>query len=308
MPDHLKSGLENLSYMNLSSVRVHHNSSKPAQLNALAYTQGQDIHLGPGQEKHLPHEGWHAVQQMQGRVKPTMQAKGVSINDEEGLEREADVMGAKTLQMARSTYLARKMKGPRSTSIQKKGEVVQLVLPGIIASMGAAEWIAAGALGFVVAQNAVASASGDITYKFGEMEGVLLPDGGSDVAAYRRQHPNGKIFEATHYLAVWFGSSGRRRMGIKFGITFLGDGNALGNISLSIIDTYDIPGWGGNVDVNITQRSISAGIGSVRFTVNMGTKNSWFVPDATGSALFILRANGDLNLTRTTDYVWHEIG
>jgi len=101
MPDHLKSGLENISGMNLSSVRVHHNSFRPAQLNALAYTQGQEIHVGPGQEKHLPHEGWHAVQQMQGRVKQTMYTKGVSINDDAGLEREADVMGTKALQMKR---------------------------------------------------------------------------------------------------------------------------------------------------------------------------------------------------------------
>ncbi len=98
MPDQLKTGLEQLSGMDLSGARVHGNSSKPGQLNALAYAQGQDIHVAPGQEKHLPHEGWHAVQQMQGRVKPTMQAKGVSINDDAGLEREADVMGAKALQ------------------------------------------------------------------------------------------------------------------------------------------------------------------------------------------------------------------
>lgn len=98
MPDHLKSGLENLSTMNLSSVRVHHNSSKPAQLNALAYTQGQAIHVAPGQEKHLPHEGWHAVQQMQGRVKPTMRGNGVLINDDEELEREADAMGQRAAQ------------------------------------------------------------------------------------------------------------------------------------------------------------------------------------------------------------------
>ncbi|ETW96062.1 MAG: hypothetical protein ETSY2_47125, partial [Candidatus Entotheonella gemina] len=82
MPDNLRTGLEQLSGVDLSNVRVHYNSSKPAQLNALAYTQGQDIHVSPGQEKHLPHEGWHAVQQMRGRVKPTMQAKGVSINDD----------------------------------------------------------------------------------------------------------------------------------------------------------------------------------------------------------------------------------
>ncbi len=99
MPDHLKTDLEQLSGMDLSDVRVHNNSSKPAQLNALAYAQGQDVHIGPGQEKHLPHEAWHVVQQIQGRVKPTMQVKGTSINDDKALEREADLMGARALQM-----------------------------------------------------------------------------------------------------------------------------------------------------------------------------------------------------------------
>lgn len=99
VPRPLKAGLEMLSGMDLSGVRVHKNSSKPAQFNALAYTQGQDIYMGPGQDKHLPHEGWHAVQQMERRVKPTMQTKGGLINDDAGLEREADVMGAKALQM-----------------------------------------------------------------------------------------------------------------------------------------------------------------------------------------------------------------
>jgi len=51
--------------------------------------------LASGQEKHLPHETWHVVQQHEGRVQPTMQTKGVAINDDSGLEREADVMGAK---------------------------------------------------------------------------------------------------------------------------------------------------------------------------------------------------------------------
>ena len=101
MPGGLRAGLEGLSGKDLSGVRVRRNSSKPAQVNALAYTQGKDIHVAPGQERHLPHEGWHAVQQMQGRVKPTIQARGVSINDDAGLEREADVMGAKAVQMKR---------------------------------------------------------------------------------------------------------------------------------------------------------------------------------------------------------------
>jgi|GEM_PF-6856391 len=100
LPDNLKSGIENLSGHSMDDVKVHYNSSQPAQLNAHAYAQGTDIHIASGQEKHLPHEAWHVVQQKQGRVKPTMQMKGkVNVNDDEGLEKEADVMGAKALQL-----------------------------------------------------------------------------------------------------------------------------------------------------------------------------------------------------------------
>nr|WP_165021231.1 DUF4157 domain-containing protein [Dysgonomonas sp. ZJ279] len=95
MPDNLKSGIESLSGFSMDDVRVHYNSSKPAQLQALAYAQGTDIHVAPGQEQHLPHEAWHVVQQKQGRVEPTMQLQGVNVNDNEGLEKEADVMGGK---------------------------------------------------------------------------------------------------------------------------------------------------------------------------------------------------------------------
>lgn len=98
IPDNLKSGVESLSGMDISDVKVHYNSSQPAQLNALAYAQGSDIHVAPGQEKYLPHEAWHVVQQKQGRVQATKQMKaGVAINDDSGLEHEADVMGSKAL-------------------------------------------------------------------------------------------------------------------------------------------------------------------------------------------------------------------
>jgi hypothetical protein len=98
LPDKLKSGIESLSGLSMDHVRVHYNSSQPAQLNALAYAQGSDIHLAPGQEQHLPHEAWHVVQQAQGRVRPTLQInEGVQANDDVGLEREADVMGAKAV-------------------------------------------------------------------------------------------------------------------------------------------------------------------------------------------------------------------
>lgn len=76
LPNDLKSGIEKLSGLSLDNVKVHHNSSKPAQLQAQAYAQGSDIHIAPGQEKQLPHEAWHVVQQKQGSVKPTIQLKG----------------------------------------------------------------------------------------------------------------------------------------------------------------------------------------------------------------------------------------
>ncbi len=102
LPDNLKSGIENLSGMSMDHVKVHRNSDKPATVQAHAYAQGSDIHLGPGQEQHLPHEAWHVVQQAQGRVKLTIQLKGVAVNNDPGLEREADVMGAKALHAAQS--------------------------------------------------------------------------------------------------------------------------------------------------------------------------------------------------------------
>lgn len=97
LPGALKSGIEGLSGFSMEDVRVHYNSSKPAQLNAMAYTRGTDIHIAPGQERHLPHEAWHVVQQMQGRVRPTMQMHNVPVNDDLSLEHEADRMGARAL-------------------------------------------------------------------------------------------------------------------------------------------------------------------------------------------------------------------
>jgi hypothetical protein len=101
LPDGLKSGVEALSGLSMDDVRVHRNSSAPAKLGALAYAQGSDIHLGPGQDRHLPHEAWHVVQQKQGRVRATMQMKdGIGVNDDSGLEREADLTGSRAAAMS----------------------------------------------------------------------------------------------------------------------------------------------------------------------------------------------------------------
>jgi hypothetical protein len=99
LPGTLRRGMEALSGMDLSDVRVHRDSARPAQLNAHAYAQGNEIHLAPGQEQHLPHEAWHVVQQRQGRVQPTLQVGGVDVNDDTSLESEADAMGGRAAQM-----------------------------------------------------------------------------------------------------------------------------------------------------------------------------------------------------------------
>ncbi len=121
LPDNLKTGIENLSGIRMDHVRVHYNSDKPAQLQAHAYAQGSEIHVAPGQEKHLPHEAWHVVQQAQGRVRPTVQMKGgVGVNDDEGLEREADVMGAWAVQMVAEAQKAR----PDLASVGLGGQLI----------------------------------------------------------------------------------------------------------------------------------------------------------------------------------------
>lgn len=90
IPDTIKQTIEKRTDLSLDSVRVHYNSPRPAQFQALAYTQGTDVHIAPGQEKHLRHELGHVVQQMQGRVRATGNVNGMPLNDDPALEHEAD--------------------------------------------------------------------------------------------------------------------------------------------------------------------------------------------------------------------------
>jgi hypothetical protein len=94
LPAGLKANLESMSGYGLDGVRVTYGSPEPERLGALAYARGTEIHLGPGQEKHLPHEAWHVVQQMQGRVATTSTSLHAPVNDDAALESEADRMGA----------------------------------------------------------------------------------------------------------------------------------------------------------------------------------------------------------------------
>lgn len=133
LPDGLKAGVEALSGIPMDGVRVHYRSAEPAQLNAHAFARGADIHVAPGQERHLPHEAWHVVQQAQGRVKPTTTlAKGIPASKDQALEREADSLGARAAAFAgeagqdpRLDELPARGAAPASRPLPSGGAVVQ---------------------------------------------------------------------------------------------------------------------------------------------------------------------------------------
>ena len=90
IPTQMKLDFERRSGLSFDDVRVHYNSDKPRKIGALAYTQLPQVHIGPGQERHLRHELGHVVQQKQGIVRPTSMQGGLKINESTELERSAD--------------------------------------------------------------------------------------------------------------------------------------------------------------------------------------------------------------------------
>lgn len=103
MPHLVQRKMESSFGEDFSDVNIHANSSQSKDLNAHAFAKGNDIHFATGMynpesqkgQELLGHELTHVVQQRQGRVQPTAQKKGVGINDDAGLEKEADEMGEK---------------------------------------------------------------------------------------------------------------------------------------------------------------------------------------------------------------------
>jgi hypothetical protein len=102
MPEAVQAKMERALGSDFSAVRIHEGPRAEA-LGAQAYTQGSDIHFAPGRydphgaqgQELLGHELTHVVQQSQGRVQATTQAKGLPVNDDPGLEQEADEQGAR---------------------------------------------------------------------------------------------------------------------------------------------------------------------------------------------------------------------
>ena len=107
IPEGVRAKMEGALGVDLTGVRVHE-GPRAAALGALAYTQGMDVHFAPGQyqpnsrrgQEILGHELVHVVQQAEGRVRATRQMKGVGLNDNLALEREADELALDALRGA----------------------------------------------------------------------------------------------------------------------------------------------------------------------------------------------------------------
>lgn len=90
IPDNMKKRFEAFSGKSFDDVRVHYRSQEPARLNALAYTQGTQVYIAPGQDRYLAHELGHVVQQKRGSVPVTAQINGMPVNDDRKMENQAD--------------------------------------------------------------------------------------------------------------------------------------------------------------------------------------------------------------------------
>ncbi|MFN6945844.1 MAG: DUF4157 domain-containing protein [Cytophagaceae bacterium] len=129
MPEDVQAKMENSFGADFSNVNIHV-GEKASSVGALAYAQGNDIHFAPGQynpetqsgQELLGHELTHVVQQRQGRVQATTQAKGIAVNDDPALENEADVMGKKAAQNEKANIAGHTRSNVQAKKVAQKSD------------------------------------------------------------------------------------------------------------------------------------------------------------------------------------------
>ena len=144
IPAQMKAKFERSSGFSFDDVRVHYNSEKPAQLHAHAYTQGSEVYVAPGQEKHLPHELGHVVQQKSNAVKPTGEIGGMPLNDDETMESGADKLAEEAENSEEAPLQAKAKDGG---VVQREASSESKPATASPESMSAANWAAWGTAG-----------------------------------------------------------------------------------------------------------------------------------------------------------------
>jgi hypothetical protein len=116
LPGPVKERMESAFGADFSRVRIHEDGAA-GKVGAEAFTRGNDLHFAPGRfqpdtekgQQLIGHELAHVVQQSQGRVSASFQAKGLAINDDAGLEAEADAQGARAARGEKVANLGREV-------------------------------------------------------------------------------------------------------------------------------------------------------------------------------------------------------
>lgn len=137
LPEDLQENMENSFGQDFTNVNIQKNSQEAVDLNARAFTKGDSVHFAPDEFKPnsekgknlIGHEFAHVTQQRSGVVKPTsVMGKGLILNDDKKLEREADIFGEKAINGELLPKYQSSSLGMRNnfSAIQTKSNIVQL--------------------------------------------------------------------------------------------------------------------------------------------------------------------------------------
>lgn len=151
IPTQLKERMEESTGLSFDDVCVHYNSVLPAKLDALAYTKGNQVKISPGQERHLPHELGHVVQQKLGVVRANaIYAGGVAMNTDASLEQQADELGSgkrvEIVQWMRDNVVGRAEGEERHTEVVQRMPLDSEIYHNIFKTVGGA--LLGGIIGF----------------------------------------------------------------------------------------------------------------------------------------------------------------
>lgn len=135
LPEDFQAKMEHSFGEDFSDVEIHENSNDARELNARAYTQGNQIHFKTGEfnpqsqkgQELISHELSHVVQQRRGLVQQTHQENGFNVNSEKKLEHTADNEGRKALSGEKvNNGNPKATNGIRSVALQKKSQPIQM--------------------------------------------------------------------------------------------------------------------------------------------------------------------------------------